>query len=401
MREKDRKTLEALSRARPDALDPTRLAGSTRQHDDLADLMAARLARTTETSARPTPARTTQTSARPAPARRLLLVPLVGVAVAAVVAAGAVVVGVAQHRTPQPTTQTARPDGHLLLLNMAASVRNQATDGPYWQFGTRNLNLSIGLSTGPTGKPYVIAETSESDWSIGVRPGEQSLLVSGIDAKRAPWGPQDNDRWQLAGSPATVDIDPGVKKSGTLAMPLGTGSPRVDHTNYGGSIAALGTKNVNYAFLQQLPSDETQLAGVLKQLYGHDGGAADVDQQDWMFTQVSNLITFPVSSAVRASAYRLLAALPGISSLGTVTDPLGRGGVGVALLPRQVDDLGLEQQQLIVDPTTSTILSQQTVLVTPSRFAASAGLTAGTVLYYQATTHIGWTGQQVELPTKH
>jgi hypothetical protein len=390
MREKDRKMLEALSRARPDALDPARLAGSTRQHDDLADLMAPAPTRTT-------PARTPAHPARPASGRRRLLVPLLGLAVAAVVAVGSVLAGVAQHRTPQPTTRAAGPDGHLVLLNMADSVQNQATDGPYWQFDTQNRILSIAEAA----KPYVIAETSESDWSIGVRPGEQSLLVSGIDEKRTPWGPQDDDRWRQAGSPATVDIDPGVKKSGALAMPLGTGTPRVNHTNYGGSIAALGAKNVNYAFLQQLPSDPTQLAEVLKQLYGHDGGAADVDQQNWMFTQVSNLITFPVAGAVRASAYRLLAALPGISSLGTVTDPLGRVGVGVALLPQQIDDLGLEQQQLIVDPTTSTILSQQTVLVAPSRFAESAGLTVGTVLYYQATTHIGWADQQAQLPTKH
>jgi hypothetical protein len=38
------------------------------------------------------------------------------------------------------------------------------------------------------------------------------------------------------------------------------------------------------------------------------------------------------------------------------------------------------------------------VLVQPSVLAISAGMTAGTVTYYQATTHIGWTDQQAGIP---
>lgn len=378
MREKDRKALEALSRARPDALDPARLAGSARQRAELDELLS------------------TQTSLRPHPVRRRLLVPLVGVAVAAAVAVGATAVGIAHRSTP--TIQAAHPDGHLVLLNMADSVRNQATEGDYWQFETQDRYLSVVPAASG---PFVLADTSESDWSIAVKPGEQSLLVSGINEKRGPWTSEDAARWRLAGSPATVDVDPGVNKGGgKLAMPIGGGSARVDKTDYGRDIVALGPKNVNYDYLRALPGDQTALAAVLTQLYQEDGGAADTDQADWLFTQVGNLITFPVSGAVRSAAYRVLAALPGISSLGAVTDPLGRPGVGVALPSQRYGDLGKEQQQLIVDPTTSTILSQQTVLQVPSLYAASAGLKAGTVIYYRATTHIGWTDQQVAVPTK-
>ena len=384
MREKDRTTLEALSRARPDALDPTRLAGSTRQREDLAELMAAQPARAT---------------ARPTAGRRRLLVPLVGLAAAVAVGVGAVGVGIGQHRGTQ-TTQSAGPDGHLVLLSMADSVRNQATQGDYWQFETQDQYLSIAPAAGSAaGQPFVIADVSETDWSIGVKPGEQSQRVSGLNAKRGPWTPQDIRRWQSAGSPATVEIDPGVSKgSGKLEMAVGAGRPYVDHTDYGDAIVALGSKNVNYAYLQQLPGNLNELAMMLNKMYQEDGGTRNTDQPDWMFNQVGNLITFPVSGAVRAAAYRVLAALPGISSLGTVTDPLGRTGVGVALPPQQMGDLGQEQQQLIVDPATSTILSQQTVLVAPSRFAASAGMRPGTVIDYQATTHIGWTDQQADGP---
>ena len=106
-----------------------------------------------------------------------------------------------------------------------------------------------------------------------------------------------------------------------------------------------------------------------------------------------------MSSGGSRSAYRILADLPGITSLGTVTDPLGRTGVAVALPPRRTGDLGQQQQQLIVDPDNSTILSQQTVLVSPPTLALQAGMKAGTVLNYTATNHIGWTDQQIPLPT--
>jgi hypothetical protein len=385
MREKDRKALEALAGARPEALDPTRLAGSPRQHQDLAELMAAQPAQTTTRRVLP---------------RRRVLIPLVGVAAAAAVAIGAVAVGIT-HNEPARTT-AAGPDGHLVLLTMADSVQNQASSGSYWQFETQNQDLSLILPTEPVGaEPYVVAETSQGSWSIGVRPGEQSLMVSGINEKRGPWTAADTHRWLMAGSPVTVNANPGFGKGKTesLQEAIGGGSPRVDRTDYGGNIAAVGPNNVNYAYLQQLPGDQAQLAQLLAKLYQRDGGESDTDQQDWMFQQVGGLITLPVSSAVRAAAYRVLAALPGITSLGTVSDPLGRTGVGVALPPRPMGDLGEEQQQLIVDPDTSTILSQQTVLVRPTQLAIAAGMKSGTALNYTATTHIGWTDQQVEVPT--
>lgn len=382
MREKARKTLQALARARPDALDPSRLAGSPRQQHDLGEVMSTNV-RTT----RVTP-------------RRRILVPLVGLGAAAAVAVGAIAVGVT-HNQNSPVS-AAGPDGHLVLLSMANTVQNQASSGPYWQIETQSRYLSLVPAAGSVdGQPYVIADTSQSDWSIGVLPGEQSLQVSGINETRGPWTSLDTHRWLAAGSPETVDIDAGRKVTKGLQLPVGGGKPSVIRTDSGGDILSLGPDNVSYDYLQQLPADQTELALLLNKLYQRDGGQADTDQPDWMFGQVGNLITFPVSSTVRASAYRILAGLPGITSLGTVTDPLGRTGVGVALPPQDYSDLGEEQQQLIVDPATSTILSQQTVITQPSPLALAAGLKAGTVTDYTATTHIGWTDQPAAYPTPH
>ena len=387
MREKNRTALEALARARPDALDPNRLAGSARQRQDLAELMSA------VTSEQPA-----RSGRRRVVARRRLLVPAVGLAAAAAVAVGAVAVGIGQDRG---TRTAANPDGHLMLLTMAESVQNQADSGNYWQYQTQSRSLWLVPATGQGTLPYVLADTAQNTWSIGVKPGEPSLMVSNLNDRRGPWTAEDTHRWMMAGSPTTVLTDDGYDKDnhGSLAQKIGGEQPVVDHTNFGAKIAAVGPDNVDYDYLRSLPSDQAQLAQTLTSLYGRSKGKGPNDQANWMFGQVSGLITLPVSSGVRAAAYRILADLPGIASLGTVTDPLGRTGVAVALPPMAAGDLGQQQQQLVVDPRTSTILSEQTVLVAPSALAADAGLKAGTIINYTATTHIGWTDQQVALPT--
>ncbi|HEY4459445.1 MAG TPA: CU044_5270 family protein [Pseudonocardiaceae bacterium] len=383
MREKNRKALEALARARPDALDPTRLADSARQRQNLIELMSAQPARS---------------SRRRVLARRRVLVPAVGLAAAAAVAVGAVAVGVGQDRGTQAA---ADPDGHLMLLTMAQSVQNQAISGNYWQYQTQSQTLSLIRPTKLGTQPYVVADTAQANWSIGVKPGEQSLMISQLNDKRGPWTAEDTHRWLMVGSPTTVLVDNGYSTDArdSLAMTIGGGQPIVNRENFGDKIAAVGPDNVNFDYLRSLPSDQTELAQTFAQLYGKSESKGVDEQANWMFTQVSGLITLPVSNGTRAAAYRVLADLPGITSLGTVTDPLGRTGVAVALPPTEAGDLGKQQQQLVVDPGTNTILSQQTVLVSPSPLAIDAGLKAGTILNYTATTHIGWTDQQVALPT--
>ena len=56
------------------------------------------------------------------------------------------------------------------------------------------------------------------------------------------------------------------------------------------------------------------------------------------------MLDYPVSTAVRAAAFRLLADMPGVRTLGQVTDPLERQGVAVAIpYPR-------EELRVIFDP---------------------------------------------------
>ncbi|MGV9851139.1 hypothetical protein ACWDWU_20575 [Streptomyces sp. NPDC003442] len=117
-----------------------------------------------------------------------------------------------------------------------------------------------------------------------------------------------------------------------------------------------------------------------------------------MWRQAAGLIGLPVRPAVRAAAYRVIADLPGIRSLGEVTDPLGRAGAGFALPATARPDYGTARSELIVDPATGALLSDQEVLTKPNAKAAEAGLTAGTVVNYTATVASEWTDRQLRTP---
>jgi hypothetical protein len=81
---------------------------------------------------------------------------------------------------------------------------------------------------------------------------------------------------------------------------------------------------------------------------------------------------------LRAALYRVASELPGVQLLGTVTDPLGRKGIGVAY----TDATHGERLELIFDPKTSTLLGERNV-VTSSRRSGIA-VPAGTVVGYTA-----------------
>lgn len=376
--------LAALTRSRPEALDPAQLGGSRRQHDDLVAIMST-----------PQP----ESTARPRRYRWVAL-PVAGVAVATagVVAVVSTLSGpTASTATPRLTVphQHSATDGRVALLNVASAIEHETGSGDYWQQNTTSGNIGVVQGT----QPYAVLDTGKATWLIGVKPGEQSTWTGQQDETREPRTATDRARWQAAGSPTSVPVDYGFRKlDGTrvpaLTITIGSGHPTTSHTNINDTIAAVGPHNVTYADLTKLPSDTAGLAKLFDRYYAQDGGSENAgDHTEWLWGQASGLIQLPVSGDVRAAAYRIIADLPGIQSLGTVTDALGRTGVGVALPAAPQGDLGTARRELIVDPRTNTLLADETVLVTPSALATAAGLTAGTELIYQATTEIGWTNQ--------
>jgi hypothetical protein len=70
------------------------------------------------------------------------------------------------------------------------------------------------------------------------------------------------------------------------------------------------------------------------------------------------VLDLPVTSQVRAAAYKMIAGLKGITTLGTVTDQHGRKGVAVAYT-RRGDAGALGQTRLIIDPRTGHALAKE------------------------------------------
>ncbi|MGV9804879.1 CU044_5270 family protein [Micromonospora chersina] len=120
--------------------------------------------------------------------------------------------------------------------------------------------------------------------------------------------------------------------------------------------------------LAALPTTPAKLRNKLLAWYA-DTGAAEGRDHFLFHSGAALVLDLPVSPQVRAAAYRMLAALPGVTSLGRVTDQLGRSGVAVTVT-RQ-GDFGTAQTRLIVDPTTGQALAQESwVADSPSSWTA-------------------------------
>ncbi|NUS87083.1 MAG: CU044_5270 family protein [Streptomyces sp.] len=386
--------MKTLADARPPEFDPERLAGSERARNDLNTILS---------SAPDAPeARRSARSPRPFTWRWALPV------AATAAAAGVLVATLPQggsgsdgsRATARPSTDGPRhtpENGRLALLNVASRLDSKADEGTYWQTTTRSGWVGIVAQSGAT---FAVVSSGTSQFSYGVRPGTQSLWVSGIDDTTEPRTERDTARWRAAGSPQDMTLAESGS-GGKLGLRMESGSekrPTVTRINQGDKIAALGARNVTYEELRKLPGDTAKLKQALAELYEEDRGSEIPGRTEWMWQQAANLINLPVKPEVRAAAYRVIADLPGIRSLGEVTDQLGRKGVGFALPAIELPGYGTGRSELIVDPATGALLSDQQVLTKPNAKAAEAGLTAGTVVHYTANVTSRWSDQQLKTP---
>jgi hypothetical protein len=117
-----------------------------------------------------------------------------------------------------------------------------------------------------------------------------------------------------------------------------------------------------------------------------------------LWNETPNLLAeWPLTPRTRAAAYRMLADLPGIRSIGRVTDPLGRPGVAVARTEHD-QGFGTVERQLVFDPETSAFLASQMILRAPA--AGAAILPPGTRLAYYALVTSGWV-DKLPVPSTH
>ncbi|MEV4004080.1 CU044_5270 family protein [Actinomadura sp. NPDC049753] len=335
-----------------------------------------------------------------APARRRVR-PVWGLGLAGAVAAGAVAAAAVLVAPGGDGTEPGGTgggggervlDARTVLLAAAEKADGQTeTMRAFWHQVTVS---SATYTVGKGGGGYAVTVRSKAETWTPSRPGGKAW-AAGQELGAKPATKADEEAWRRAGSPTTfkiqVPVAPGAKgrlkgfTAKTTAGPRSiNGSALVD----GDKVFWLG-RNVTMKDLRALPSDPKRLKAELLRWYkGHDTESNRPMASDlWLYTVARGLVMdMPVKPAVRAAAFRMLAGLPAVRSLGKVTDPQGRTGNAIALDEKTPQ--GVIREQMIIDLASGTALASMNVMVAP---AAGASVPAGRTM--NSTTLIGaeWT----------
>lgn len=144
----------------------------------------------------------------------------------------------------------------------------------------------------------------------------------------------------------------------------------------------VGSAQLSWADLRQLTS-ASALDTALRRMWNREpdkaGQFGSTSYSQYIFQWAGQLLTGPVQPAIRAATYQLLAAQPGLVTVGTVTDPEGRSGAAVA------DGAG---DFLIINQATAQAMAYGTGTLHQGEV-----ITARTVSSIEVYENMGWTNQ--------
>ncbi len=112
--------------------------------------------------------------------------------------------------------------------------------------------------------------------------------------------------------------------------------------------------------LNQLPDDPAKLAALLaaRKIEGGPQGPAED------FVQIGDMLreTY-VRPALRAAIFAVAEGIPGVRLLGTVTDQVGRSGIGLAYVHAYPAHGQIVKSVLVFDPKTSKMIAEETLVI--------------------------------------
>ncbi|MGW2084149.1 CU044_5270 family protein [Streptomyces sp. NPDC001880] len=348
--------LHRLTAARPAHLDPDRPTPSPVREEELATL-----------TSRPRAMRTARTTARPRRVGRSL-VP--GLALATAAAVAAVVITDIAPEKPGSAPSATSGSGSRILLAAASHVEQQpAGSGTYWY-----VEEHLGSFHKVLGKDYTVAARTEHRyWTAAAKNKRWS---QSLDLGARPATKADEAAWKADGSPTSWNVE--GEETLTYA---GKGEIQRDAPGGDGDTFKMG--DLPLRLLATLPTDEQALRKRLFALVDKDyNGPKRILDQIVVDTAVQLATTLPSTPSLRAAAYRLLAAEPGVRSLGDVKDHTGRTGYAVALPSPH----GPTELRLIFDKSTGMPLGTETV-ATRDGDGVSKGQRQG----YTTITSMKWT----------
>ncbi len=273
-------------------------------------------------------------------------------------------------------------DGSAILLTAARQVA-KATQPAAERYWVTSAIAGNYLRVGPAADPYLLLDESQvQNWAARSPKDGSPDFAKQLGA--APVSAADRAAWQRDGSPTSWNYvgqsdglaDAQGYTSGVLrSLSMAGNSMTSLDASYGSQQFPIGSKSLTLAQLQALPADP---AALKKLILG--GGVAPGESPSAFLLDgvVTPILEMPVTPAVRAALYEMLAAMPGIQSLGEVTDPAGQQGNAVSYTAKyencaQISTLAANgyatagplfsscttQEILIIDPATGLPLAEE------------------------------------------
>ena len=225
-------------------------------------------------------------------------------------------------------------DGSAILLTAARQVA-KATQPAAERYWVTSAIAGNYLRVGPAADPYLLLDESQvQSWAARSPKDGSPDFAKQLGA--APVSAADRAAWQRDGSPTSWNYvgqsdglaDAQGYTSGVLRSLSMAGDPMSSlDASYGAQQFPIGGKSLTLAQLQALPADPA----ALKKLILGGGVAPGESPSAFLLDGVlTPILEMPVTPSVRAALYKMLAAMPGIQSLGEVTDPAGQQGEAVS-----------------------------------------------------------------------
>ncbi|HEY1920812.1 MAG TPA: hypothetical protein VGH27_35025 [Streptosporangiaceae bacterium] len=243
--------------------------------------------------------------------------------------------GVYQPAAPGVVQPGSAGSAQSALLTAAGTV-GQASAAAFGRYWVTSSTVGNFIQVGPAARPYVIMEKSGNQIWTARSPAdmsnnyEQPLSVQLASAA-------DRAAWRHDGSPTAWPISEEFSFADPVGPygPSGAGWPvvagRGKLNNYFGQTDPqpflVGHRFMSAQQVLALPADPGKLKALLvgRADQGSGGLAA------FLFQVTPQILTMPVTPAVRSALYRMLASLPGVQNLGQVRDVAGQVGDAVAI----------------------------------------------------------------------
>ncbi|WP_157248563.1 CU044_5270 family protein [Nonomuraea typhae] len=280
--------------------------------------------------------------------------------------------------SPDPAaTASNAPTARQILLAAATAMARTPSAGDYWRARTVTGKLIVSPDRG-----YVLRRDSASETWLSRSPDKRGWSFNQYLGAR-PAAEADKLAWQMAGEPVSWRYPADVTGMGFI------GAGETVQSAAGARVGGPPKGPVNWEEVDRIPAGAAALRSYLEHKIGDVSDRERVSRLRKGCMEI--LSGLPVSAEVRASAYQVMASLPGMTAEGEVTDPLGRTGQGLSYQVNKPEGQ-VGNGRFVIDPDSGFPLANETKGV--GRLADGRSVEVSTFTAYQ---QIGWTDEEPDL----